>query len=289
MQVNVETRVGIFVLAAIGVFIYMGFRIGAFRFDRGRYNTYIVYFSDISGLSRKADVKIAGVKVGWVEKTTLLTENRLQAQAEITVSREFNLYQNAYAMVRQDGLLGPKYVELSPGDPLLPIVEPGQPLSRPSIEVVSIDQLLQQFKTIATNVEDVTQSLKTAIGGQQGSQILRETFDDLHTTAQKMASFSDVLERSFVRNEENIDVFLQLGNDIRRITDQIDQKILPNIYDSVDRVAGSVDRDFNRIATQLESTGEALKKHQSKRVTACVASAQLHKKLMKVKVFSGSL
>ncbi|HEB41866.1 MAG TPA: MCE family protein, partial [Candidatus Dependentiae bacterium] len=92
MQAKIETRVGIFVLAALGVFIYMGFKIGAFRFDRAKYNKYIMYFEDISGLSRKADVKIAGVRIGWVEKINLVPNHDLRAEAEVMILKSYTLY-----------------------------------------------------------------------------------------------------------------------------------------------------------------------------------------------------
>ena len=62
MRLNTETTVGIFVLAAFGVFFYMTFQIGVFRLDSTNYRAHKVFFVDVSGLSRKADVKIAGVK-----------------------------------------------------------------------------------------------------------------------------------------------------------------------------------------------------------------------------------
>ena len=59
----------------------MGFSIGVFRFDRGNYYAYTIGFNDISGLVRKAEVKIAGVKVGWVEDIILQPEAYQKAQA----------------------------------------------------------------------------------------------------------------------------------------------------------------------------------------------------------------
>ena len=56
---------------ALAIFFYMTFNIGVFRLNRNEYIPYIVFFSDISGLQKKADVKIAGVRVGWVEGTEL--------------------------------------------------------------------------------------------------------------------------------------------------------------------------------------------------------------------------
>jgi len=69
----------------------MGFKIGAFRFDRAQYNKYVMYFEDISGLSRKADVKIAGVKVGWVEKINLIPDHDIKAEAEVMIFKDYTL------------------------------------------------------------------------------------------------------------------------------------------------------------------------------------------------------
>ncbi len=171
MQGKIETRVGIFVLVAIGIFIYMGFQIDAFRFNKGSYNSYTMFFKDISGLTRKAEVRIAGVKVGWVESRELIADES-QAEVQIMVRKEYTIYQDAHAIIRQEGLLGPKYLELVPGNPLLPCIQAGGTLGEPNVAPVSMDELLQKFKTIAANVESVTDSLKETMGGVQGQDRL---------------------------------------------------------------------------------------------------------------------
>ena len=75
MQHKVEFIVGIFVLAALAILVYMASQIGAFRFDRIRYNTYSMNCKDVSGLSRKAMVKIAGVNVGLDRKHTAMQQS----------------------------------------------------------------------------------------------------------------------------------------------------------------------------------------------------------------------
>src|SRR5579871_3887365 len=215
--------------------MYMGFQVGAFRFDTGNYNTYIMYFKDISGLSRKAEVKIAGVKVGWVEKIQLVPNDEVQAEAKVMVLKEYKLYDDSYAVVRQDGLLGPKYLEIVPGDPLLRQLHDGQELGKPSVEPVSIDDLLHKVKTIATNVETVTDSLKDSIGGVQGREQLQTIFSNLAHASEKIASFSDVLDRSITGNEDKIDSLLDIGNSVRRVADKLEQEVLPAVQDSVQK------------------------------------------------------
>jgi phospholipid/cholesterol/gamma-HCH transport system substrate-binding protein len=258
LQGTIETKVGIFVLAAIGVFIYMGFQIGAFRFDRGRYVEYTMYFKDITGLSRKADIKIAGVKVGWVENIQLAVDGDLLPKATAMILREYTLYSDAYAIVRQDGLLGPHYIELIPGDPLLSRLNPGSTLGRPSIAPVSVDELLHQFKKIATNVESVTESFRAAVGGVEGQDKMRSFFDNLERTAEKMSAFSEVLERSFVRNESNIDKFLEIGVNVQRLSDRLDREIFPSFQEGIEKISNAFDRDFDRIANRLEATADAV-------------------------------
>ena len=146
MRINTETSVGIFVLGALSIFFYMTFQIVVFRLDTGNYRSHPVFFADVSGLIPKSDVKIAGVKVGWVQGITLIEgADEYRAKATIMIKRQFQLHSNASAIVRQDGLLGTKFLELNPGDSLLPTLKKGQPLGNPGAAPASIDTLIQDL------------------------------------------------------------------------------------------------------------------------------------------------
>jgi len=257
LQGKIETRVGIFVLGALAVFFYMGFQIGAFRFDTGKYAPYIMHFKDITGLSRKGEVKIAGVKVGWVESIKLERDHEMRAEVHVMMLREYPLHEDAYAVVRQDGLLGPKYIEVIPGDESLPKLKDGQVLSKPSVAPVSVDQLLHEVQDIATNVKNITSSLYEAVGTGEGRTALKETFENLNMASSRIASFTEVIDRSLARNEQNIDSFFEVGNDIRRVANQLEQDVLPAVRVGVDRIADVFDRDFSRLATKIEATADS--------------------------------
>lgn len=258
MHSNIETRVGVFVLGALAIFVYMGFSIGVFRFDRNQYYSYIIGFSDISGLVRKADVKIAGVKVGWVEDIILQPEMHSRAQARIMVHKKYRLYENACGVVRQDGLLGPKYIEVVPGDPSLGKLESGVMLHAPSQEPVSVDCLLREFRTIATNVKEVSAAFNSALGGDVGSERLRSLVEHLSVAASHIASVSQVLERSFTNNEEHLSALLQLGSTINRVVERLETEVLPGFNASINSIAGVFDRDFGRIATNVEMVSNSI-------------------------------
>lgn len=202
MQIKTETKVGVFVIVAIIAFVAMTVGIGAFRLSSSGYVPYSVSFEDVSGLSKKAEVKIAGVKVGWVEQIELTATGK--AEANIMVSKKYALYDNAYAVVRQEGLIGTKYLELIPGDPMLPQLPSGNTLGRPGREAVSVDELLFKFKNIATHVEQVTDSIKDAFTGQEKSEQLKSLVENLANASSKIERISTSLDNVFTKNEDNL-------------------------------------------------------------------------------------
>lgn len=74
------------------------------------------------------------------------------------MNRNAIIYSDAYAIIRQDGLLGSKYIEIQSGDSYNPILPPGSTLLLPNKAPVAIDELLHTFKDIAINVQEVTHS-----------------------------------------------------------------------------------------------------------------------------------
>lgn len=274
MRINTETSVGIFVLAALGIFFYMTFQIGVFRIDTSNYKSHPVFFTDVSGLIPKSDVKIAGVKVGWVQSISLIEgEHEYQARATIMVNKRYQLRENATAMVRQDGLLGTKYLELTPGDPLCAVLKKGQALGTPGQSPASIDSLIQKFTKVADNVQDITQSIKDSVAGTDGKMQLKETFENFNIAAQRIASFSEVIDRIASRNEDDVNAivvdirdfarelrtgFPPLQEDIRRLANKLEGDILPSFKENIEKIAKVFDRDFGSVAGKLETTADAI-------------------------------
>jgi phospholipid/cholesterol/gamma-HCH transport system substrate-binding protein len=283
LQGNTETRVGIFVLGALCVFVYMGFQVGAFRFNKGNYHQYFIYFNDVSGLSCKAEVKIAGVKVGWVEQVHLLAHATISARVAVMIAKEYQLYQDAYAIVRQDGLLGPHFIEIIPGNSLLEVLLPGDTLKKQNINPVSFDELMQTCQKIASHVEHLTDSFK------ESAPQLNSIINNLHTTAEKMASFSTSLEHILKNNENNIDTMLAIGTNIQEVTSQLHNHVLPAFHESIATMAHAFDRDFNSIAQRFDSTSSAIEEFSQHAHTGLHALQSVAEKINDGKGFIGRL
>ena len=274
MRISTETKVGIFVIGALGVFLYMTFQIGAFRVDTGNYKTHAIFFQDVSGLARKADVKIAGVKVGWVDDISLIQgDSEFQAKATILIDKRYSLRSDATAIVRQDGLLGVKFLEINPGDPLLPVLPKGQALSNAGKSPASVDTLIQKFSSVADNVEEITSSLKDAVAGANNQGQLKDMVQKFHTAAERVASFSEGLDRIVGKNENDINSLIadlrsfaqdlrsgypMIQDDIHRIALQVEDDVLPSVQKNIEKIAAAFDRDFDKVTGKLESTATAI-------------------------------
>jgi phospholipid/cholesterol/gamma-HCH transport system substrate-binding protein len=107
-----EVIVGLFVLVGIACLGYLAIKLGKLEVlsDAG----YLVTadFPTVAGLKRGDPVEIAGVKVGRVESMGLADD---RARLTLRVAEGVKLQEDVIASVRARGLIGDKFVLISPG------------------------------------------------------------------------------------------------------------------------------------------------------------------------------
>jgi phospholipid/cholesterol/gamma-HCH transport system substrate-binding protein len=250
--VNTETRVGIFILIAIGVFLYLSINIRAFRFDKHQYYTYKAYFDDTGGLTTKSPVKIAGVDVGWVDTINLLDNGK--AEIVMRVSKDNKLAKNAYAMIHQDGLIGAKTLEIDPGSPATGYVLPGGTLAMPGKTPASVGELLDQFRDIAATIQDITFSLKSVFASKQGEENLKTALNSIAKASNRIADFSEVLQRTMHKNEDNLNVMLA---DFRSTAETFKSRV-PEIADSFRNGMDTLSKDLGQAGKNASGAFEQI-------------------------------
>jgi phospholipid/cholesterol/gamma-HCH transport system substrate-binding protein len=255
LQVKIETAIGFFMILAVAVFLFISFRIGIWRLDTVKYARYITYFSDVSGLNEKSDVVIAGVKAGWVDSLSLVNRNR-QVRVDIMIDRSSVIYANGYALIRQNGLLGSKYVEIVPGDPSYPLLPAGSTLMQPNRPTVAIDELLVTFKEIADNVNKISASIKNVIGDEDNAANFMNTFSGSAKGA--FRSFEKMAEntnRILQTSERNITTLVaDLSNVVGKLRDTLPQAV-DTLGDSSRKISNSIEI----VSSSIDSTVRPLK------------------------------
>lgn len=111
---HLEILVGLFVLLGLAAVAYLTVKLGSGSLIRG--DTYLVEarFANSGGLHPGCSVLVAGVPVGRVEAVRL-DPGDYSAIATLRVSSDLRLPTDSMASIKTSGLIGDKYVALSPG------------------------------------------------------------------------------------------------------------------------------------------------------------------------------
>lgn len=108
-----EMVVGLFVAVGLACLGYLAIKLGKLEvFGAGGY-TVTADFPSVAGLKVGDPVEIAGVRIGRVDSLGLSEDDR--ARLTLRVNDGVKLQEDAIASVRARGLIGDKFVLISPG------------------------------------------------------------------------------------------------------------------------------------------------------------------------------
>lgn len=113
-QTTLELFAGIFVLLGIAAVAYLTIKLGSGSQIGG--DTYLVEarFTNAGGLHSGSGVHVAGVSIGRVESVRLDPAD-FSAIATLRIPSDLRLPTDSMAAIKTTGLIGDKYVSLSPG------------------------------------------------------------------------------------------------------------------------------------------------------------------------------
>ena len=108
----VETILGAVVLLVAGMFVYFTYNTAQVKAIDG-YNIKASFFK-IGGLTTGSDVRINGIKVGTVTNARLDLET-FDAVIEMSIKPDIKLPTDTIAAIGSEGIVGGKYVRITPG------------------------------------------------------------------------------------------------------------------------------------------------------------------------------
>lgn len=118
-RAKVNIAVGFFFVLGILALAYLSIKLGRVSFLGSGGYMVVADFPSVGGLRPGASVEIAGVEVGQVESIGLAD---YQARVVLRVNRGVELQEDAIASIKTKGLIGEKFIRISPGasDKLIP-------------------------------------------------------------------------------------------------------------------------------------------------------------------------
>jgi phospholipid/cholesterol/gamma-HCH transport system substrate-binding protein len=227
-ETAIEVKVGALVLFALALFVAFIFVLGDFQFGKGFH--VFVDLDNAGGLKPGADVRIAGIPAGSVERIEFrggefdeAVGRNVFVRVRLTIEPEMSdaIGEGAEMVITTLGVLGEPYVEIVNTTPPGPAVEAGAIFVGEA--PVRMDQMLRSL-----------------YGGLQGLDALIATVDnffqesDLGRLLTEAADLADNLDQLVVENRENIRGTIA---SVEQILEE-NQDRIPQILENVEGATG---------------------------------------------------
>jgi phospholipid/cholesterol/gamma-HCH transport system substrate-binding protein len=111
-RTRLHLGVGVFMVLGLLALGYLSVKLGRVSFLGGSGYVITVDFPSVGGLKEGSSVEIAGVEIGRVESIGLAD---YQARVRLRVNTGVALQEDSIASIKTKGLIGEKYVRISPG------------------------------------------------------------------------------------------------------------------------------------------------------------------------------
>ena len=197
-KLSPDAKVGLLVIFGSMILLVMTFAVGKYQFGMNKGYILQATFDSVAGLDVKSAVRMAGVKIGTVEKVEL--ENS-RAKVIMRIDPKVQIPRRTEAMIKTLGLLGEKYVEFVPQSNAEP-----QPVSaerspyyqsddrvQATVSPSDVDKLINQLSSISDDIKHVTGSLRQVFGTERGTRSMEDILGDLRQTMANVREFSHTL------------------------------------------------------------------------------------------------
>jgi phospholipid/cholesterol/gamma-HCH transport system substrate-binding protein len=137
---DIELAVGLFMIAGIICLGYLSIKLGRMEVLGSKGYEIYAHFSNSGGLKSGSSVVIAGVDVGRVKGIVL---EDYQARVVLDLRQGIEIQEDAIASIKTKGLIGEKYIEITPGGSEK-IIRPGGRI-RDTQPAVDLEELISKF------------------------------------------------------------------------------------------------------------------------------------------------
>jgi len=195
-----EIKTGFIVLLCLGILIAFTVSIGKFTNIGKEYQLKVV-FNKVAGVENDAPVRLSGVDVGKVDDVQLLytKEGDTKVLLTLTIDNSAKLREGAAAYVTTLGLMGEKYIELSPGTTAAAFIKPGTTIN--GQDPFQMEELMDIGKRIAEEVEvtlkdisSLTKHLDEVV--VENKSDIKLIMGNLERTTANLEEFSDDVKKN---------------------------------------------------------------------------------------------
>lgn len=250
-RMEIELKVGVFVAIGLGLVMVAILLLGSTENVLSRKVHYNVHLKNVEGLVSGAKVMLGGIQIGTIDKVSFDDATKdIRVDLKITQKTAKYIKKDSDAEISTQGVLGDKFLSISPGEDESPSLPPGSEIQiRPSKGISQFlsqsDQLMVRLNSVAASVDRL---LKEFESGSRSDKF----FQGMTVTARNLASATEKLDheidgvhlKKIVRNLESITD--KINNGTGTVGALIND---PTLYDNAKALVGEANR--NRIMRNL--------------------------------------
>lgn len=193
-----EVKSGAFITFSIVLLLGLTFVIG--NFMAGKTESYQIRFNYVSGLESNAPVYFAGREVGKIESIEVRSGEESPILLKIAVPQDVQLRADSEVFIDTLGLMGEKFVELTPGTPATEILKPGSVLT--GTDPIPMHALIRKMNLLADRMDELTASLNPMMA--RLDSMLVEYQDELALFLSNVSETSGKVREITVDHQEDI-------------------------------------------------------------------------------------
>ncbi len=158
-----EIKSGVLVVACFSLLMVLTFKVSDFRALQQTHE-YKIGFNFISGLEKNAPVHFAGHSVGTV-KSIAIHDTDPVVEVIISIDKRISLRTDSQAFVDTLGMLGEKFIALTPGTAASPKLQPGGKMV--GNDPLPLRELMNQMNELTTNLLPLTDKANHLMEGHE--------------------------------------------------------------------------------------------------------------------------
>jgi phospholipid/cholesterol/gamma-HCH transport system substrate-binding protein len=176
--------------ARVGLFFLLGLALTWVTFEtlsggklfREDGYTVLAGFESLKELKNGDEVRMAGVKIGVVEKTQLNPTKR-RAEAVLRINTGSTIPNDAVATIAMAGLIGTNYIGIDLGSPTAPVLKPGDEIRTRTTP--DFNSVMAELGNLGQKLEGTLGSIGNVVGGNGKEPGLFQKLDRLVTDNQE--------------------------------------------------------------------------------------------------------
>jgi len=220
-----EAKVGAFTIAALALLAFIAIHLTGFQLDGDKGYAIDVMFDQAQGLRAGSGVRYAGVDVGTVQA---VNADGRGARISLKINEGTKIPQHSVFSISSDGLMGEKFISISPGK------ENDGTFIEPGVLVFGsaghdVGQMMAKATQTLEETQKLVQSLNDILGNPAVKTSLVQSALNLKDLTGNLNELTLLLQRMAVNNEQDLRSLVQnlnvMSGSLVSAADGVDQLI----------------------------------------------------------------